>query len=785
MSSAALLETGHELPNAWRFLLGDTCDRSDGIIVAWAASAGNGAKSSSFDVRFECACAHLYDSRLQRAKRLFQACCNQEQTDWQCLGEMGQGKVFNLLAQFGAADDCFRRALASAPSHSGSIDTLIRCFVLLNQSDWGQEPDAELFHAVESRPLAGQAEAVRRHTLARLLLRATRRFDALALVEEFRESEQARSLPVMYQAHLLRAHGILLSVTGRAAAGREAFRMALESFESIGYLRGVVRTLLSLVRNYSSLDLVQAQVYLNQAKKILQDTATPGATRSDKREMPMEWGDFYGRAGDIAYLRGDFRAAEQHFRRDVEIMESLQIGSPESLRRESGHAYRNLGKALLQNGAAKEAVRVLGRSARLFEATGDDYHAFNSGVAQCEAAMKAKDFQDAASTLKRLGRGLFDTAGRNKERAIVQTLKGALAWSAKGNKAQALQQTEEAIHELKRIGNDYHYCRALLARARIMVDTHDAREARALLLEAWRCSASAEMADIRVEAEMALEELGIRRPEIIRLDKTDLERECESKGYTSETLTILYADIRGFTEATTTTEPGQMAEFIGEFSKIVSACAARKGGLPIRFLGDCVMALFGVRNDASDMVVRALEAACEMHELFVCLRQRWGLQAKAFEKIGLGCGIATGKVVAGKFGAAGLSEFSVIGEPANLASRIQQVSEDGQICLCPNSRLTIFNTLPGLQACDEHEQELKGLGKRIVSVLNVAETRRHLRPTIPRPPSASRTDAAPETVRERAAPPTRPVDPELGRNPVVPIRTAARHRDVAPPDDDG
>jgi adenylate cyclase len=159
------------------------------------------------------------------------------------------------------------------------------------------------------------------------------------------------------------------------------------------------------------------------------------------------------------------------------------------------------------------------------------------------------------------------------------------------------------------------------------------------------------------------------------------------------------------------------------------------------------MALFGVRNNQTDVVQSALEAACEMHELFCRLRDRWSSHTESLGGIGLGCGIATGSVVAGRFGAAGLSEFSVIGEPANLASRIQGLAEDGQVAMCSSTRLVLRNSLVGLEEHDrQYEKELKGLGKRTIFVLDMTKARRLLRPSI-RPPSPT-TQNEPETLRQ-------------------------------------
>ena len=171
-------------------------------------------------------------------------------------------------------------------------------------------------------------------------------------------------------------------------------------------------------------------------------------------------------------------------------------------------------------------------------------------------------------------------------------------------------------------------------------------------------------------------------------------------------LTTLFADIREFTAASSVIPPDVMAGFIKEFADAVGKCISRRGGAPVRFLGDCVMGLFDLESGASE--VAALRAATDLHELFVSLRSRWGERIPELAAVGIGFGVATGSVVAGTFGTEDLGEFSAIGEPVNRASRLQGVAADGEIVMCEMTLAAASGHLAF--NAQRREVSLKGLG---------------------------------------------------------------------------
>src|SRR5204863_666434 len=85
-------------------------------------------------------------------------------------------------------------------------------------------------------------------------------------------------------------------------------------------------------------------------------------------------------------------------------------------------------------------------------------------------------------------------------------------------------------------------------------------------------------------------------------------------------------------------------------------------------VGDGVMGVFGAPDRLSDHADRALDAACEIAE---AVEDRFG------EELQIGSGLNSGPVVAGSVGGGGRLEFTVIGDPVNVAARVERATRDG------------------------------------------------------------------------------------------------------------
>jgi adenylate cyclase len=137
--------------------------------------------------------------------------------------------------------------------------------------------------------------------------------------------------------------------------------------------------------------------------------------------------------------------------------------------------------------------------------------------------------------------------------------------------------------------------------------------------------------------------------------------------------TVLFVDIRGFTAYAQTRAPaavmGELNALFGEMAPIID----RQSGLLYKYTGDGLLAVFGVPRPLENHAQAALNAAQEMA---TTVRRINAERAKAhLPPWRIGCGLHSGPVVYGNLGVAARSEFTVIGDTVNLASRLQALNK--------------------------------------------------------------------------------------------------------------
>lgn len=146
-------------------------------------------------------------------------------------------------------------------------------------------------------------------------------------------------------------------------------------------------------------------------------------------------------------------------------------------------------------------------------------------------------------------------------------------------------------------------------------------------------------------------------------------------GGTRQTATMLFADIRGFTELSQRLMPEQVVELLNRYLAPVVNVVFANAGLLDKFYGDGVMAVFGPPRPSDDDAWRAVLTAEQILEQVRVLNGQPGVTWPLAVSIGL----ATGDVVAGHIGSERRLEYTVIGDAVNLASRLQQIAQPNQI----------------------------------------------------------------------------------------------------------
>jgi adenylate cyclase len=141
--------------------------------------------------------------------------------------------------------------------------------------------------------------------------------------------------------------------------------------------------------------------------------------------------------------------------------------------------------------------------------------------------------------------------------------------------------------------------------------------------------------------------------------------------------TMLFADLRDFTPWVEATEPREVVRDLNEYFTEMDRAIRAHGGLVLQFIGDEIEAVFGAPIAAGDHAGRAVHAAIEMRERL----QTWNARREAAGRPPLrnGIGIHTGTVLAGNIGGAERLSYALVGDPVNLASRIQGLTKDFKV----------------------------------------------------------------------------------------------------------
>jgi adenylate cyclase len=139
-------------------------------------------------------------------------------------------------------------------------------------------------------------------------------------------------------------------------------------------------------------------------------------------------------------------------------------------------------------------------------------------------------------------------------------------------------------------------------------------------------------------------------------------------------LTILFSDIRSFTTYSEKHDAAQVVEVLREYLTGMVETVFRQEGTLDKFIGDAVMAIFGAPVTQADHALRACRAALDMQAELRRLHAKW--QAEGKDVFNMGIGINTGEVIVGNLGSEQRFEYTVIGDPVNLAARLESLNKE-------------------------------------------------------------------------------------------------------------
>lgn len=186
----------------------------------------------------------------------------------------------------------------------------------------------------------------------------------------------------------------------------------------------------------------------------------------------------------------------------------------------------------------------------------------------------------------------------------------------------------------------------------------------------------------------------------------------------SRRVTILLSDLRGFTAIAAKYSALEMMTTLNRYLEKMSEIILDHGGTIDKFMGDAIMAVFGVPNEIDDDIQAAMSCAIEMQIAMNDINEE--NKAHGMAPLYMGIGINNGEVIAGNLGSRLHSEYTVIGDQVNMASRVEAHSLRGQILL---SESTYQQTRDFIEIGDINEVSVKGK-KGVVRLYELLSTSR-------------------------------------------------------------
>jgi len=150
-------------------------------------------------------------------------------------------------------------------------------------------------------------------------------------------------------------------------------------------------------------------------------------------------------------------------------------------------------------------------------------------------------------------------------------------------------------------------------------------------------------------------------------------------GGVNQTITVLFADIRGFTSLSEKENPEKVVGLLNRFFTAMSEIIFEHGGTLDKYLGDGLMALFGAPTASKKDADNAVKTAIALQKRITGLNSE--LRAEGYPQVSVGIGLHTGVATVGYIGSEQRSEYTAIGDTVNLASRLESNAEGGQILI--------------------------------------------------------------------------------------------------------
>jgi adenylate cyclase len=209
---------------------------------------------------------------------------------------------------------------------------------------------------------------------------------------------------------------------------------------------------------------------------------------------------------------------------------------------------------------------------------------------------------------------------------------------------------------------------------------------------------------------------------------------------TSREVTMLFADIRGFTSMSERHTPEEMVETLNNYFEFMVDVLFKHGGTLDKYVGDEIIGLFGAPVELADAPVRAVRCALDMLKALEEFNRTRASEGK--EQLKIGIGINSGRVIAGAIGSRLSLQYTVIGDAVNMASRLCSVAKADEIIISPS---TMQHCHPYVIAQQREPVQVKGKAEpiQIWNITGLQEVPTAAVPSVAVPSAQQRHPTAP------------------------------------------
>ncbi|MEM9410726.1 MAG: adenylate/guanylate cyclase domain-containing protein [Planctomycetota bacterium] len=459
--------------------------------------------------------------------------------------------------------------------------------------------------------------------------------------------------------------GLLTNELGDVEAAQNHLFVAYEIADQIKFIEGkaeicdtIAGLLLKLGKTKTALAFAEKSL---QAKLNLNDRYGTAIT--------------YGTIGRIQLSLANDRAAEKAFLSDLEIARELND--------ENGIAImlNSLGDISRRSGDIKSALNFFDESL----ATNDsNFNKIYANIGRCWTHLSCDEIDEARDCLTVANSHESELNAFPELMVILQGL-GAVIEGRDGTPG-AIQRLEEAISKLENLS--------------LGLDSIPFRyELRDFY---WRENRTSDAVQVMSDALEVMTEIGsqqgidaveewLRKVDRPRLTRVAIERHFPNSVVdqilsgdlnlpqpSKQKITILFCDLRGFTTLSEKQDPEYVVDLLNEWFSEATRAIQKHQGIVDKFIGDAVMALFGVNSPNDNAATNAIQAAIGMRSALAAMNQRNAVLG--ITKLKIGIGIASGEAVVGFMGSHLRHAYTAIGDPVNVAARLESETRNFENC---------------------------------------------------------------------------------------------------------